>query len=83
VTGGDELRAVLADVYAALELEWDPATAGAIADEVPGASLDAVERAVISAYEWDLADAGLDAATLALADTLEVRHAAEARTPAG
>jgi octanoyl-[GcvH]:protein N-octanoyltransferase len=83
VTGGDELRAVLADVYAALELEWDPATAGAIADEVPGASLDAVERAVISAYEWDLADAGLDAATLALADTLEVRHAVEARTPAG
>jgi lipoate-protein ligase A len=80
VNGGAELRAVLADVYAALELEWDPATAGAIVDEVP-VTFEDVERAVISAYEWDLAEAGVDPETLALAETLEVRHAVEARTP--
>jgi octanoyl-[GcvH]:protein N-octanoyltransferase len=83
VTGGAELRAVLADVYAALELEWDPATAGAIVDEVPAVDADAVSRAVVSAYDWDLTEAALDAETLALAAALEPRHAVEVRIPAG
>jgi octanoyl-[GcvH]:protein N-octanoyltransferase len=77
VTGGDALRAVLADVYRELELEWDPATAGA----VDGVGLDEVERAVVGAYEWDFSDGSLDAETLALAETLEPRHAVMARTP--
>jgi octanoyl-[GcvH]:protein N-octanoyltransferase len=81
VTGGDELRSVLADVYEALELGWDVETAGAIADDLPGVGLDDVERAVVSAYDWDLAEAALDGETLALAATLEPRHAAQARTP--
>jgi octanoyl-[GcvH]:protein N-octanoyltransferase len=81
VTGGDALRAVLADVYRALELDWDPATAGAVADEVP-VSLEDVERAIVDAYDWDLTNASLDPETLALAEQLEPRHALVARTPA-
>ncbi|HEX5616960.1 MAG TPA: hypothetical protein VFX51_00985 [Solirubrobacteraceae bacterium] len=78
VTGGDELRAVLTDVYAALELDWDPATAGAI--ETVG--LDAVEDAVIAAYEWALETGELDASTLALAARLEAQHVAVEVAPA-
>src|SRR5918994_4611461 len=33
--GGGGVRGVLVPVYDALELEWNPATAGSIADEVP------------------------------------------------
>ena len=49
-TDGDALRDVSTDVYAALELDWDPATAGAIEDDVPGVTVDDVERAVLDAY---------------------------------
>ena len=44
------IRAVLEASYAALGLDWDPATAGAADDLVPGLDVDAVESAVISAY---------------------------------
>src|SRR5215217_996564 len=72
-TGGDALRAVLGDVYAALELDWDPGTLGAIADEVPGVAVRDLERAVLDAYECDLVETRLDADTLALAHQLEPR----------
>ncbi len=75
VHSGDALRAVLTDVYAALELDWDPATAGAIDHEVPGATLDAIEQAIVQAAPYDLTEAALDAETLALAERLEPRHA--------
>jgi len=51
VRGGARVRAVLEDVNAALGLDWDPATAGAAEDGVPGLSVAAVERAVIEAYD--------------------------------
>lgn len=41
----EPVRAVLVDVYRALELPFDPATVGAA-----GVGLDAVERAVLAAY---------------------------------
>jgi lipoate-protein ligase A len=44
------LRVVLEDVYAALGLEWNPDTVGAISDEVPGITVEAVEAALIAAY---------------------------------
>ena len=67
------LRDVLVDVYRALELDWDPATAGGVADEVPGIDVDAVERAVLAAY--GRAGGGeLDAVTLERAHALEPRH---------
>jgi lipoate-protein ligase A len=75
VTGGDALRAVLTDVYRALDLDWDPATAGAAADDVPGVRVADVERAVVRAYaDWDLIEGSLDAATLARGEQLEARH---------
>jgi lipoate-protein ligase A len=72
VSGAERLRAVLVDVYAALELDMDPATVGAVVDEAPGVAVDDVERAVLSAY--DFVAAPLDDATLALARELEAWH---------
>ena len=74
VTGGTALRDVLTDVYAALELDWDPATAGAIADDVPGVTLDAVETAIVAAAPYELREGSLDGGTLALAERLRPRH---------
>lgn len=45
------LQPLLAEVYAALELEFDPSSVGAIADEAPGVSIDEIEAAVIGAYD--------------------------------
>ena len=70
VGDGPGIRAVLDDVYAALEFAWDATTAGAVDEEVPGVTLDAVEAAVIAAY-GDLEPASLDETTLALARRLE------------
>lgn len=50
VQDADPLRAVLTDVYAALGLAWEPATAGAAEDLVPGLTVDDVERALLAAY---------------------------------
>jgi lipoate-protein ligase A len=70
VGDGPSIRAVLTDVYAALEFDWTAATAGAVDEEVPGVSLDDVERAVIASFD-DLEPATLDEQTLALAHRLE------------
>jgi octanoyl-[GcvH]:protein N-octanoyltransferase len=51
VRDGERVRAVLSDVYRALGLEWDEATAGAVEDEVPGVTVGDVERAVLAAYQ--------------------------------
>lgn len=44
------IRGVLVDTYNALGLQWDPHTAGAAEDLVPGITVDAVEAAVLAAY---------------------------------
>jgi hypothetical protein len=79
VTDAASLRAVLEDVYAALELDWDPATAGGVADETP-VGVDDVERAVVDAYarRGELVAGRIDAATLARAAALEPKHAVAA-----
>jgi octanoyl-[GcvH]:protein N-octanoyltransferase len=76
VGGADRIRDVLTDVYAALDLAWDPATAGAVEDEVAGVDLAAVEGAVLAAYAEaePLVPAALGAATLARARALESAH---------
>ena len=68
------IRDVLRDVYEALELSWDPRTAGGVADEVPGVTVDDVECAVLDAYGLTAAPGSLDAATLERARALEPRH---------
>jgi octanoyl-[GcvH]:protein N-octanoyltransferase len=76
VTGGARLREVLEAVYEPLELDWDPATAGAVEDDVSGVTVDEVERAVVEAYarRFELVDVGVDGGTLAVARRLESRH---------
>ncbi len=78
VTGSELLRGALEPVYAALELEWDVATAGSVEDEVAGVELDAVEEAILAelAAELKLVEAELDPKTLALAEQLESGHLA-------
>lgn len=44
------LRDVLTDVYAALDLAWQPDTAGAAEDLAPGVSVEGVEAAFLSTY---------------------------------
>lgn len=51
VDGADVLRPLLTEVYRALELPFDPASVGSLRDEVPQHSTEAVEKAVVAAYE--------------------------------
>src|SRR4051794_19974234 len=67
------VRSVLRDVYGALELEWDDATAGAVDEEVPGLTPAAVEAAIAAAYNG-LEPAAPDEETLALAHRLEAQR---------
>jgi lipoate-protein ligase A len=74
VGGGARVRSALVDVYRALDLDWDPETAGALDDVLPGVGLAAVENAILSAGGPELAPATVDAPTMALARVLEERH---------
>jgi lipoate-protein ligase A len=78
VRGSELLRSALVPVYRALELDWDPATAGSVEDEVPGIGLEAVEAAVLAelAAQHELVEAELDQRTLALAAERARRHLA-------
>lgn len=68
-SGGETIRSILEPVHAALGLEWDPATAGAIDDLRPGTTVDEVEAALMSRLgrARELRPADLDPATLELA----------------
>jgi octanoyl-[GcvH]:protein N-octanoyltransferase len=80
----ERTRPVLAGVYAALGLPFDPASVGSLSGEVPGLDVDAVVAAVLE--EYGLANpAPLDPDTLALARKLVDGHrpSAEGRTALG
>ena len=72
------VRDVLVPVYRALELEWDPATVGSLADEVPGLTWEEAERGILARFAraYDLVDGPLSAAVADLARILEPDHAA-------
>ena len=74
---GDLVREALLPTYGALNLDWDPATAGSVQDEVAGVSVAQVEDAIIARLgeRYELAEARIDADTLALAERLESEHA--------
>jgi lipoate-protein ligase A len=74
VDGGARLRAVLEPVYDALDLGWDPATLGAVADERPDVTIDEVEAALLRELAPDAHAAEIDDETRALADELAPRH---------
>lgn len=78
VVGDDErLRAVLTDVYRHLELPFDPASVGSLSTEVPGLTVDLVQRQLLDAYGAPSL-ATLDDATLALAVSLAADHRVDA-----
>ena len=69
-SGGREVARVLEPVYRALELDWDPATSGSVADELDrGVDVGEVEEALIDelAKRYELVDAELDEETVAMA----------------
>jgi lipoate-protein ligase A len=76
VAASDLLRAALVPTYEALGLDWDPATAGSVEDEVARVTIGQVEEAIVAklAARYELAEAELDAATLELAERLESDH---------
>jgi lipoate-protein ligase A len=76
VEAAESLRAVLEDVYAALDLDWNPASVGAVRDEAPGVILEEVRRALLAEYEarYTLSPASLTSADLARAAELLDRH---------
>ena len=49
--GSEELRDVLVPVYEALGIDWDPATAGSVEDEVAGVTPAEVEAAILAELE--------------------------------
>lgn len=73
VEDGAPVRRVLRDVYAALEIDFDPATAVAVEDVMPGITVDAVERAVLEAFPVT-SRMPLDGELLAAAEALAPRH---------
>lgn len=78
VEGGDRLRDALVAVYAALDLDWDPATAGAAEDAVAGVTAAAVAAALttrLAERAGPLAPAVVDPALLATAQRLLPQHA--------
>ena len=60
----------------ALGLEWDPATCGALADEMAGLDRAAIEGAITQAFKrrFDLYEDDFGPELLALAAELEPRH---------
>jgi octanoyl-[GcvH]:protein N-octanoyltransferase len=77
VTGADRVREVLIPVYRALGLDWDPATVGSVADEVPAVGWEEAAGAVERAFgdRFDLREVRLDGETLDAARGLVPRHA--------
>jgi octanoyl-[GcvH]:protein N-octanoyltransferase len=71
VSGAGLVREVLTPVYEALELDWNPATAGSVADELDrDVELDEVEGALVAALadRYELEEAELEAETLERAE---------------
>ena len=76
VRGGDAVRRVLEPVYAALGVEWDPRTAGSVADLVPGVTVAAAAAALRDelASRYAVREVPADPALLAHARELRARH---------
>jgi lipoate-protein ligase A len=76
VEDADAVRSVLEEVYRALELDWNPASVGAVRDVVPEVGPAEVVAAVIDAYRriGELVPSDLPAGALDLAAARRDRH---------
>jgi len=75
VAGAARVRRVLEPVYRALELDWDPATVGAVEDEAD-TDWNGVRDALLAEYaqRYELVEGDLDEATLGPARQLADEH---------
>jgi octanoyl-[GcvH]:protein N-octanoyltransferase len=76
VNDSARIAGAVQELYAALGLDVDPATTGAVDDEVPGITLDQVEQALLAAYaqrDGELEPTQLDPRTLSAAEQAESR----------
>ncbi len=73
VDGAEALRDLLVPVYEALDLEWDPATVGSVAQEIGEIALETVEEAILAevAKSWRLVPGELGPEVLERAERLE------------
>jgi octanoyl-[GcvH]:protein N-octanoyltransferase len=79
--GGHELRAAVADIYGALALPVDIATAGALDEELAGVGVEDVRRALLDEYVDVAREPGeVDAGLLAAAGALLPRHGVPVRS---
>lgn len=76
VGGNDRVRDVLIPVYEALGLEWDPATAGSVQDEVPAVGWEDVATAILRRFaeSYELLEERLSAEIKAKARALQSGH---------
>jgi len=76
VDGERRVNDVLAPVYDALGLDWDPAATGSVTAEAPDASWDAVRDALVAEYarDYEVEEAMVDPETLSLARELAGEH---------
>lgn len=81
VRDSQRVRDVLVPVYEALSLAWNPVTAGALEDEVPGVTVADAERAIVDAFaaRFELVRGSVDGGTLVLARSFVPDH--EVRAP--
>jgi octanoyl-[GcvH]:protein N-octanoyltransferase len=72
------IRDMLTPVYEALNLKWDPCTAGSIEDEIGTITYAQAQEAIVNEFsrEYDLYNGIISNDTMALAKTLEVEHMA-------
>ena len=76
VGGSERLRGVLLPVYRALELEWDPATAGSVRDELEAVTYEDIEQALIDEFaaRHELLETPVSRETLLVAERREEAH---------
>ncbi len=76
VRDAERVRAVLQPVYKALNLDWDPATVGAVEDELPGVTRADVLAALRRAFsrQAELVPAEFTPALLRAAEAREAEH---------
>lgn len=76
VDGADRIRDVLIPVYRALGLDWDPRTAGSLADRSPGLTTELVMERILDQFRrrFPVVERGLPSAILDRANELVEDH---------
>lgn len=79
VDEGHRIRDVLIPVYRALGLDWDPRTAGSLADRSPGLTMPLVTEAIEEQFRrrYSMVERGIPDGVLAHADSLVPEHLPE------